>query len=129
VQLGVPEGEFEYVKGKGWRRAAPGCPPGRAPLRPDWDTAKAHVMMCGLRLKYAVPEMRALISPLLDRDVLLIEHTTNDVQWGDGGDGTGFNFLGKLLTQVKMEIAERATFPVDFAFLRRPNSDIVAYDP
>ena len=34
----------------------------------------------------------------------LVEHTANDSYWGDGGDGTGQNKLGKLLMQVRDEV-------------------------
>jgi ribA/ribD-fused uncharacterized protein len=35
------------------------------------------------------------------KDKILIEHTENDSYWGDGGDGTGKNKLGKLLMKVR----------------------------
>ena len=31
----------------------------------------------------------------------LVEHTSNDNFWGDGGDGTGQNNLGKLLMKIR----------------------------
>lgn len=31
----------------------------------------------------------------------LIEHTTNDSYWGDGGDETGKNTLGRLLVKLR----------------------------
>ncbi len=34
-------------------------------------------------------------------DATLIEHTKNDSYWGDGGDGSGRNMLGKLLMKVR----------------------------
>lgn len=34
----------------------------------------------------------------------IIEHTENDNYWGDGGDGTGKNKLGKMLMQIRDEI-------------------------
>ncbi len=34
----------------------------------------------------------------------LIEHTENDDYWGDGGDGSGKNKLGKVLVQVREEL-------------------------
>ena len=39
----------------------------------------------------------------------LIEHTTNDRYWGDGGDGSGTNRLGQLLEQVRSELVEDTT--------------------
>ena len=31
----------------------------------------------------------------------LVEHTTNDAYWGDGGDGSGTNMLGRILMEVR----------------------------
>ena len=36
----------------------------------------------------------------------LIEHTKRDPLWGDGGDGTGANALGRALMQVRAELAQ-----------------------
>lgn len=39
---------------------------------------------------------------LLDTgEAVIIEHTKNDNYWGDGGDGTGRNQLGKTLMRVR----------------------------
>lgn len=32
---------------------------------------------------------------------MLIEHTTKDNYWGDGGDGSGQNKLGKALMKLR----------------------------
>jgi N-glycosidase YbiA len=37
-------------------------------------------------------------------DALLIEHTTKDSYWGDGGDGSGKNMLGQILMSVREEL-------------------------
>ena len=34
----------------------------------------------------------------------LIEHTSHDSYWGDGGDGSGQNKLGQLLMKVRDEL-------------------------
>jgi len=34
----------------------------------------------------------------------IVEHTTNDSYWGDGGDGSGRNMLGKLLMETRERI-------------------------
>lgn len=45
------------------------------------------------------PDLKQL---LLDSgDAIIIEHTKNDNYWGDGGDGTGRNQLGKTLMRVR----------------------------
>ena len=41
-------------------------------------------------------DLRAIL--LGTGDALLVEHTSNDSYWGDGGDGSGQNRLGRLLS-------------------------------
>jgi len=36
----------------------------------------------------------------------LVEHTTKDLYWADGGDGKGLNRLGELLMRVRTEIRQ-----------------------
>lgn len=70
------------------------------PLRPDWEIVKDAVMEQGVRAKFTQhPHLRELLLSTGDR--LLVEHTTNDRYWGDGGDGTGCNRLGEILMQVR----------------------------
>ncbi|MAZ56127.1 MAG: swarming motility protein YbiA, partial [Flavobacteriales bacterium] len=40
----------------------------------------------------------------------LVEHTTRDSFWGDGGDGTGANQLGKGLMRIRTQLREWARF-------------------
>src|ERR1043165_5971302 len=57
------------------------------PLRADWEEVKDDVMREALRAKFQ--QHPALSSLLLEtRDAELVEHTKNDRDWGDGGDGT-----------------------------------------
>jgi hypothetical protein len=51
----------------------------------------------------------------------------NTRQWADGSDGSGINMLGKLITQVFLELREGREFDLDMDFLRRPNTDFVDY--
>jgi hypothetical protein len=44
-------------------------------------------------------ELRALL--LGTGDAQLIEHTENDDFWGDGGDGSGRNELGRILMAIR----------------------------
>lgn len=37
----------------------------------------------------------------------IVEHTTNDSDWGDGGDGSGRNMLGRILMEVRVELRAR----------------------
>ena len=48
-----------------------------------------------------------LICLLLDTgDALIVEHTVNDRYWGDGGDGSGKNMLGRILMEIRTELAQ-----------------------
>lgn len=70
------------------------------PLRPDWDVVKDSIMRDALYAKYT--QHSALKEMLLGtNEATLVEHTTNDGYWGDGGDGNGKNMLGKLLMEIR----------------------------
>jgi ribA/ribD-fused uncharacterized protein len=72
------------------------------PLRKDWEQIKDDVMRVALAAKFT--QHRELMQQLLGTgEAQIIEHTTNDAYWADGGDGTGRNMLGVLL----MELRER----------------------
>lgn len=73
------------------------------PLRLDWETVKEDVMQEALRAKFT--QHPALRSFLLDTgDATLVEHTSNDSYWGDGGDGSGKNRLGQLLMELRAQL-------------------------
>lgn len=73
-------------------------------IRTDWERVKDGVMKKALQAKYGQND--ALKKLLLDtRDALLVEHTPRDSYWGDGGDGSGNNMLGKLLMEVRAELS------------------------
>jgi ribA/ribD-fused uncharacterized protein len=75
------------------------------PLRPDWEEAKDDVMRRALRAKFTQhDELRELL--LGTGDAELVEHTRNDSYWGDGGDRTGRNMLGKLLMELRAALRE-----------------------
>ena len=50
-------------------------------------------------------ELRALL--LATGDATLVEHTEQDDFWGDGGDGSGQNQLGRVLMAVRDALRER----------------------
>ena len=78
------------------------------PLRPDWDEVKDSIMLEVLRAKFAQhAELRSLL--LSTDDAQLVEHTSNDHYWADGGDGTGQNRLGQLLMDLRAELSETGT--------------------
>lgn len=74
------------------------------PLRRDWDSVKLDVMRVALRAKFEQhPHLREQL--LATGDALLVEHTGRDAYWGDGGDGTGKNWLGRLLMELREQLA------------------------
>jgi len=73
------------------------------PLRPDWEEIKDDIMRKALLAKFTQhPSLKKQL--LATHDSYLVEHTKNDRYWGDGGDGTGKNMLGKLLVELRNEL-------------------------
>lgn len=73
------------------------------PLRKDWESSKDHVMRKAVLAKFTQHEdLRALL--LSTGNAKLIEHTENDSYWGDGGDGSGKNMLGRILMEVREQL-------------------------
>ena len=73
------------------------------PLRQDWEIVKDDIMREALRAKFT--QHKDLKKILLETgDAVLVEHTSNDSYWGDGGDGSGLNMLGKLLVELREEL-------------------------
>lgn len=74
-------------------------------LRRDWESAKVNVMREAVTAKFTQhEELKTLL--LETGDAKLIEHTTNDDYWGDGGDGKGKNMLGQILMDVRARLRE-----------------------
>ena len=72
-------------------------------LRRDWEAVKVGVMRQAVAAKFMQHEpLRALL--LSTGDAKIVEHTENDDYWGDGGDGSGKNMLGRILMQVRQEL-------------------------
>ncbi len=70
------------------------------PLRQDWDQVKVKVMREALTAKFGQhPELAAVLEAT--GNALIVEHTENDKYWGDGGDGSGENMLGRLLMEIR----------------------------
>lgn len=66
------------------------------PIRPDWESQKFNIMCVILIHKFS--QHQDCLEVLLGTgDLELIEHTSNDSVWADGGDGSGLNLLGKAL--------------------------------
>lgn len=72
-------------------------------IRMDWGNIKQKVMFDGLKAKFLQhPDLAELLISSEDR--ILVEHTVNDRYWGDAGDGSGENKLGKLLMKIRLEL-------------------------
>lgn len=70
------------------------------PLRSDWEEVKDEVMRYAVFEKFRQnPSLQSLLKSTGDAEI--IEHTTNDNYWADGGDGKGKNKLGKILMEVR----------------------------
>ena len=78
-----------------------------ATLRPDWEEVKVDVMREGLRKKFAIPELRAMLLATGDEE-LIAGNTWHDRTWGrcvcDKCGGQGQNLLGQLLMELRTEI-------------------------
>jgi N-glycosidase YbiA len=70
------------------------------PLRKDWESVKDSIMRDAVKAKF---DQHSEIKQQLigTGDAKIVEHTSNDSYWGDGGDGSGKNMLGKILMQVR----------------------------
>ena len=69
--------------------------------RPEMDDAADYRLMHDLvRCKFEQnPPLMALLKSTGSAEI--VEHTTRDCKWGDGGDGSGTNWLGKILVAVR----------------------------
>jgi N-glycosidase YbiA len=75
----------------------------KRPLRHDWESVKDEIMFEAVRAKFTQhEELRKILSATGDAEI--IEHTGKDSYWGDGGDGSGRNMLGKTLMLVREEL-------------------------
>ncbi|MEP6903731.1 MAG: NADAR family protein [Actinomycetota bacterium] len=73
------------------------------PLRRDWEEVKDGILLEALRAKFTQhKDLKKILLETGDAD--LVEHTANDNYWGDGGDGSGKNMLGKLLMELREEL-------------------------
>ncbi|WP_339727467.1 NADAR domain-containing protein [uncultured Gimesia sp.] len=77
----------------------------KRPLRKDWESVKVSVMRKAVICKFTQHEdLRELL--LSTGNAKLVEHTTNDAYWGDGGDGSGKNMLGRILVELREQLRQ-----------------------
>ncbi|KAJ9469638.1 N-glycosidase YbiA [Diplonema papillatum] len=71
--------------------------------RSDWDGVKIEVMLLAVYYKVKQnPEIHALL--LSTGGKVIVNHTSSDHFWGDGGDGSGKNMMGVILMAVRKRI-------------------------
>lgn len=77
------------------------------PMRKDWEHVKDSIMREVVLAKFT---QHAAIREILlaTGDAEIVEHTTNDDYWADGGDGHGKNMLGKILMSVRDELGAKS---------------------
>jgi len=75
----------------------------KKPLRRDWETVKDDIMRAAVRAKFTQHSNLGAVL-LATGTTTLVEHTTNDNYWADGGDGSGRNMLGQILVQIREEL-------------------------
>lgn len=68
--------------------------------RADWEKQKLAIMETVLRMKFDQDE-HCLFVLRSTRGHDLVERSQTDRFWGDGGDGTGQNWLGRLLVKIR----------------------------
>lgn len=74
----------------------------KAVRRPDWEEVKLQVMYAVLYYKFT--EDISCRTLLLSTDLPLYEDSPYDSFWGLGSDHTGFNHLGRLLMELRIEL-------------------------
>lgn len=76
------------------------------PLREDWEDIKYEIMKEAVRAKFTQhSDLRDILLATNNRK--LVEHTHRDSCWGDGGDGSGTNWLGKVLMEIREELRKQ----------------------
>lgn len=74
-------------------------------LLADWDQIKINVMRVALRAKFTQHDHLRL-SLIATGNAEIIEDSASDYFWGSGADGSGENWLGRLLMELR-EICDR----------------------
>ncbi|QDT91765.1 NADAR family protein [Gimesia algae] len=77
----------------------------KRPLRKDWESVKVSIMRKAVLAKFSQHE--DLCTMLISTgNAKIVEHTSNDSYWGDGGNGSGKNMLGQILMQVREQLQD-----------------------
>jgi len=77
-----------------------------AEKRTDWEAVKDDIMLQAVFVKFQSHPY--LLQLLLSTNIaILVEHSPVDSYWGDGGNGTGRNQLGKILMKIREKLAAK----------------------
>lgn len=80
----------------------------KVPLRSDWEDVKINIMRAAVRKKFRThAELTQLLLETGDEE--LVEAAPGDYFWGRGKSGTGQNWLGKILMEVRTELRQNLT--------------------
>jgi ribA/ribD-fused uncharacterized protein len=75
----------------------------KVPIRTDWEDVKLNVMRTAVRQKFAAhAELTQLLLSTGDQEI--VEAASGDSFWGCGKDGTGQNWLGRILMEIRQEL-------------------------
>ncbi len=72
-------------------------------LRSDWNEIKLDVMRVALRAKFTQHQSLSR-SLLMTGKARIVEDSASDYFWGIGADGSGENWLGRLLMDLRAEV-------------------------
>ncbi|MEM9402829.1 MAG: NADAR family protein [Pseudomonadota bacterium] len=73
------------------------------PIRPDWEDIKIQVMRDAVLKKFQTHNAARELLLSTDSEPL-IENAPGDFFWGCGKDGTGLNWLGRILEEVREKL-------------------------
>ncbi len=75
--------------------------------RLDWEQVKRNIMLQAVRCKFNThPQLAQML--LQTGTAELVENSPIDTYWGCGPNGTGCNYLGQILMQVRGELVNQS---------------------
>jgi ribA/ribD-fused uncharacterized protein len=76
-------------------------------MRNDWESVKETLMREAVLAKFRQhPSAQKIL--LGTGSSRIVEHSATDRYWGDGGDGSGKNMLGRILMEVREDLRKGA---------------------
>ena len=85
--------------------------------RADWEDVKLNVMRKALLAKFTQHDnLRQKLIKTGER--VLVERSPHDSFWGDGGDGSGQNWLGWLLMEIRDKVCKQSGLERGFSQIK-----------